>query len=149
LLAWLNKVIIIIIINYDLCGHRAGKYFKMATVGREYFEVLNRLLEAVETNEDSSSFENSCTSSLRLNSSESQCSSHLSSSNFTRRSGGAASPRKLVVSETSEDIFNSDNRDGIKSLETLPEFTHEKLENKLVKNGRTMPDKIAPKTCRI
>ena len=61
----------------------------MATVERECFEVLNRLLEAVQTNEDSSSFENSCTSPLRLNNSESQCSSQLSSSNFTRRSGGA------------------------------------------------------------
>ncbi|CAB4018653.1 THAP domain-containing 11, partial [Paramuricea clavata] len=44
---------------------------------------------AVQINEDSNSCENSCTSSLRLNNSESQCSSQLSSSNFTRRSGGA------------------------------------------------------------
>ena len=80
----------------------AGKYFKMATVGRECFEVLNRLLEAVQTNEDSSSFENSCMSPLRSNNSESQCSTQLSSSNFMRQSEGAASPRKLVVSETSE-----------------------------------------------
>ena len=76
-------------VNYCLCGHKVGKYFKMATVGREYFEVLNRLLEAVQTNEDSSSFENSCTSPLWMNNSESHCSSQLSSSNFTRRSGGA------------------------------------------------------------
>ena len=89
-------------VNYGLCGHRAGKYFKMATVGRECFEVLYRLLEAVQTNEDSSSFENSCMSPLRLNNSESQCSTQLSSSNFMRRSEGAASLRKLVVSETSE-----------------------------------------------
>jgi hypothetical protein len=74
-------------VNYGLCGHKAGKYFKMATVGRECFEVLNRLLEAVQTNEDSSSSENSYTSPLRLNKSESQCSSQLSSS--TKLSGGA------------------------------------------------------------
>ena len=76
-------------VNYGLCGHRAGKYFKMATVGRECFEVLNRLLEAVQTNEDSSSFENSCPSPLWLNNYEIQWSSQLSTSNFTRRSGGA------------------------------------------------------------
>ena len=60
-------------------------------------------------------------SHLLLNNSERQCSTHLSSSNFTRRSGGAASLRKLVVSETSEDIFNYDNRDWIKTLEKLRE----------------------------
>jgi hypothetical protein len=42
----------------------------------------------------------------------------------------------------------SDNRDWIKSLEKRLGFTHEKLENKLVKNRRTMPDKIAPKAYR-
>lgn len=63
--------------------------FKMATVGSECFEVLNCLLEAVQANEDPSSFENSCTDPLRLDNSESQCNSRLSSSNFTRPCGGA------------------------------------------------------------
>jgi hypothetical protein len=68
---------------------------------------------------------------------------------FYEAKWSAASPRKLVVSETSEDIFNYDNRDWIKTLEKLPGFTHEQLENKLVKNSRTMPDKIAPKAYRL
>ena len=127
---------------------RREKYFKMATVESECLEVLSCLLEAIQTNEDPSSFENSCTGPQRLDNSQNQCSSQLSSSNFTRQSGGAASPRERVVLETSADIFNSDKVGWIKSLEKLPGFTHEKLENKLVKNSRTMPDKVAPKAYR-
>ena len=96
------------VVNYGHCGHRAGKYFKMATVERECFEFLNHLLEAVQTNEDSSSFENSCRSSLRLNNSESRCSSQLSSSNFTRRSGGAGGYTCCVPDCSSNHKMNPD-----------------------------------------
>ena len=131
---------------WSLWSRRRKKYFKMAIVESECFEVLSCLLEAIQTNEDPSSFQNSCTGPQRLENPQNQCSSQLSLSNFTRRSGGAASPRELVVLETSADIFNSDMVGWIKSLEKLPGFTHEKLENKLVKNSRTMPDKVAPKS---
>ena len=117
-------------VNFGLCGHGAGKYFKMAIVESECFEVLSCLLEAIQTNEDPSSFQNSCTGPQRLDNPQNQCSSQLSSLNFTRRWGGAASPRELVVLETSADIFNSDMVGWIKSLEKLPGFTHEKLGSK-------------------
>ena len=35
-----------------------------------------------------------------------------------------------------------------KSLKDFPPFTYEKLEHKLVKNSRTMPDNVAPKAYR-
>lgn len=78
-----------------------------------------------------------------MDNSESQCTSRLSLSNFTGPCGGAECPRKPVELETSEDIFNSDNRNWKKSSEKLPGFTHEKLRNKVVKNSRTIPDKMA------
>jgi hypothetical protein len=68
---------------------QGGKIFQDGYCRKRMFWGSYRLLEAVQTNEDSSSFENSCTSPLWLNNSESQCSSQLSSSNFTRGSGGA------------------------------------------------------------
>ena len=61
----------------------------MATVESKCFEVLSCLLEAIQTNEDPSSFENSSTGPQRLDNPQNQCSGQLSSSNFTRRSGGA------------------------------------------------------------
>ena len=41
--------------------------------------------------------------------------------------------------------FNSEKLGWIKSLEKLPEFNHEKLVKRLVKDSSTMPDKQAPK----
>ncbi|XP_028418362.1 uncharacterized protein LOC114543675 [Dendronephthya gigantea] len=49
----------------------------MATVESECFEVLNCLLKAVQANEDSSSFENSCTDPLRIPSGKSEESKEL------------------------------------------------------------------------
>ena len=60
-------------VNFGLCGHGAGKYFKMATVESECYEVLSCLLEAIQTNEDPSSFENSCTGPQRLDNPQNQC----------------------------------------------------------------------------
>ncbi len=69
---------------------RRGKiYFKMATVEDECFEVLNCLLAAIQANEDSSSFENSCTGAQRLDNPESQCSGQSFPSISTKQSGGA------------------------------------------------------------
>ena len=76
-------------VNFGLCGDGAGKYFKMTTIESECFEVLSRLLEIFQTDEDPSSFENSCTGPQRLHNPQNQCSSQLSLSDFTRRSGGA------------------------------------------------------------
>jgi hypothetical protein len=47
-----------------------------------------------------------------------------------------------------ENILNANDKGWTKSLAKLPPFTHEMLENKLVKNSRTMPDRIAPKVHR-
>ena len=44
--------------------------------------------------------------------------------------------------------LHSDSKGWTKSLKDLPAFSHAKLENKLVKNNRTMPDKIAPNAYR-
>ena len=41
--------------------------------------------------------------------------------------------------------FNSEKLCWIKSLKKLPEFNHEKLVKRLVKDSSTMPDKQAPK----
>ena len=51
-------------------------------------------------------------------------------------------------SRSREDILNKEENGWTKSLEKLPAFTHAKLENKLVKNRCTMPDKLAPKAHR-
>ena len=61
----------------------------MATVESECAEILCRLSEAVQTNEDSSSFKNSCTGLQRFTSPESNGKSPLSSTSTTKRSGGA------------------------------------------------------------
>ena len=120
---------------------RRGKiYFKMATVEDECFEVLNCLLAAIQATEDSSSFENSCTGAQRLDNPESQCSGQSFPSISTKQSGGTGSSR--------EDIINSEKRGWIKSLEKLPQFNHEKLVKRLVKDSRTMPDRQAPKAYR-
>ena len=58
------------------------------------------------------------------------------------------SRQPLADLKTKEDILNVDEKNWTKSLVKLPPFTHEKLENKLVRNNRTMPDKIAPKAYR-
>ena len=39
-------------VNFGLSGHGAGKYFKMATIESECFEVLSRLLEIIQTDEE-------------------------------------------------------------------------------------------------
>ena len=38
-------------VNVGLCGHSVEKYFKMAAVKSERFEVFRCLLEAIQTNE--------------------------------------------------------------------------------------------------
>ena len=58
----------------------------MATV--ECAAVLCRLLGAVQANEDSSSFHNSCTCLQRIDSPESNRNSQLSSTSTNKRSGG-------------------------------------------------------------
>ena len=50
--------------------------------------------------------------------------------------------------DTNAEILNADRHGWTRSLAKLPAFTHEKLENKLVKNSRTMSDKVAPKAYR-
>ena len=121
----------------------------MATVESECAEILCRLSEGVHTNEDSSSFKHSCMGLQRFTSPESSGKSPLSSTSTTKRSGGAGSSRQLLTSmNTNGDILNADGHGWTRSLAKLPAFTHEKLENKLVKNSRTMPDKVAPKAYR-
>ena len=66
-------------VNFGLGGHGAGKYFKMATVEKECFEVFSCLLEAFQTKEDPSCFEKSCISPQRSDHPQNQCSSHFSS----------------------------------------------------------------------
>ena len=61
----------------------------MATVESVCAEILCRLSEAVQTNEDSSSFTNSCMGLQSFTSPESNDKSPLSSTSTTKRSGGA------------------------------------------------------------
>jgi len=63
------------------------------------------------------------------------------------RSNGCSNKRQeSAVNDNTLDAesLHSDSRGWRKSLKDLPAFSHAKLENKLVKNNRTMPDKIAP-----
>ena len=43
---------------------------------------------------------------------------------------------------------HSETKGWTKLLQDIPPFTHQKLENKMVNNSRTMPDKVAPKVHR-
>jgi hypothetical protein len=43
---------------------------------------------------------------------------------------------------------HSETKGWTKLLQDIPPFTHQKLENKMVNNSRTMPDKVAPKAHR-
>ena len=60
----------------------------MATIEKECAAVLCCLLEAVQANEDSSSFQNSCTGLQRFDSPRSNGNKPLSSSSTSKRSGG-------------------------------------------------------------
>ena len=43
---------------------------------------------------------------------------------------------------------HSETKGWTKLPRDIPPFTHQKLENKMVNNSRTMPDKVAPKAHR-
>ena len=60
----------------------------MATVVGECAAVRCRLLQAVQDNEDPSSFKNSCTGLQRFGCPESNGNSSLSSTSTSKRSGG-------------------------------------------------------------
>ena len=51
---------------------------------------------------------------------------------------------KEIQSRLDVDNLSTESHGQTKSLVNLPRFSHEKLEKKLVRNSRTMPDKIAP-----
>lgn len=57
--------------------------------------------------------------------------------------------QSLADLKTREDILNADLKGWTKSLTKQTAFTHKMLENQLVRNSRTMPDKIAPKRIAI
>ena len=61
----------------------------MASSESECVEVLCRLLEIIQTNEDPSSFENSCPGLQTFNSPESTDQSSLTVANTTKRIGDA------------------------------------------------------------
>ena len=65
-------------------------------------------------------------------------------------SNGNSNKRQEAAADNVLDLesLHSDSRGWTKSLKDLPAFSHTKLENKLVKNNRTMPDKIAPNAYR-
>ena len=63
--------------------------FNMASFEGECVEVLCRLSEIIQTNEDPSSFENSCAGLRTFNSPESTDQSSLTVTNTTKRSGDA------------------------------------------------------------
>ena len=92
----------------------------MATVESKFAEILCRLSEAVQTNEDSSYFKNSFTGLQRLTSPESNRKSPLSSTTTTKRSGDAGSSRQPLTSmNTNADILNADGHSSsVHSRET-------------------------------
>ena len=62
-----------------------------------------------------------------------------------RSNGGSNKRQESAVDNTLDgESLHSDSRGWEKSLKHLPAFSHVKLENKLVKNNQTLPDKIAP-----
>ena len=121
----------------------------MATIESECAAVDRCLLDAVKSNEDPSSFENSCTGLQRFDSPKNNGECAVSVPVLAKRSGGI-SLQQQFDSKTEEDVLNADasGSSWTKSLEKLPSFTHEKLVNKLVRNSGTMPDKMAPKAYR-
>ena len=128
--------------NAGLSSHRPPgkiKQFKMATIEKECAAVLCCLLEAVQANEDSSSFQNSCTGLQRFDSPR---------SNGNKPLDDVLPRQPLAELKTKENILNANDKGWTKSLAKLPPFTHEMLENKLVTNSRTMPDGIPPKAHR-
>lgn len=52
------------------------------------------------------------------------------------------------VAVSTHDIQNVECSGWTKSLEKMPQFTHGKLEHKLLRNSETMPDKVSPKAHR-
>ena len=89
----------------------------MTIVESECAEILCRLSEAVQTNEDSSSFKNSFTGLQRFTSPESNGKSPLSSTNTTKRSGGAGSSRQpLTPMNTNADILNAMGMVGLDNM---------------------------------
>ena len=125
-------------------GKLSKQIFKKATVPRtvksECIAVLSCLLEAVEANEDPSSFQFACTGLQTFNSPKINSNRPLSSG-CNEIIHDVLSRQPLADLKTKEDTLT-------KSLVKLPPFTYEKLENKLVRNNRTMPFKIAPKAYR-
>ena len=121
----------------------------MATTESECAAVDRCLLDAVKSNEDLSSFENSCTGLQRFDSPKNNGECAVSVPVSAKRSGGI-SLQQQFDSMTEEDILNADASGSgwTKSLEKPASFSHEKLMNKLVRNSGTMPDKMAPKAYR-
>ena len=121
----------------------------MATTESECAAVDRCLLDAVKSNEDPSSFENSCTGLQRFDSPKNNGECAVSVPVSAKQSGGI-SLQQQFDSMTEEDILNADASGSgwTKSLEKLPSFSHEKLLNELVRNSGTVPDKVAPKAYR-
>lgn len=113
------------------------------------FDCCFNELEGDNILEDSSSVENSCiddTEALGHIPSVIPCETDAAAN----ESNGCSNKRhESAVDHTLDaESLHSDSRGWTKSLKDLPSFSHAKLENKLVKNNRTMPDKIAPNAYR-